>query len=109
MRSWVGPGNKATAKLFNLMVHFVCVILCTCAWVLRRHMAAAGLGCKGAVFGIRKADSCPGCINALKKRYSHFVGGLFLTGKAVWVLNGCLLAKNTNYCMLVNEWAWLKS
>ena len=35
-------------------------------------------------------NSCFGCINRLRKHYSHLVEGTFLAGKAPWVLNGCL-------------------
>jgi len=29
--------------------------------------------------------------------------GSFLTGKAAWVLNGCLRNENADYCIMVNE------
>ena len=51
------------------------------------HMVAARLGCKGVVIDTRRANSHPGCMNGLRKCNSHFVGGLFLAGKAGWVLN----------------------
>ena len=35
--------------------------------------------------------------------------GSFLAGKDAWVLSGCLTAKSAEHCMLVNEWAWLRS
>ena len=40
------------------------------------------------------------CINGLKKCY---LGGSFLARKAVQTLNGCLLAENADYCILVND------
>ena len=52
------------------------------------HMAAARLGCKRAMVGTRWANSHPGCMNRLRKHYSHLVGGLFLAGKAAWALSG---------------------
>ena len=69
-------------------------------------MVAARLGCKSAVVG---TGSCPGCMDRLRKRYSHLVGGLFLAGKVAWALRGCLTTDSADYCMLVNEWAWLRS
>ena len=39
----------------------------------------------------------------------HLVGGSFLAGKATWALSGYLPTKNADYCILVNEWAWLRS
>jgi len=34
----------------------------------------------------------------------HFVGGLFLAGKAGWVMNECLPAASTDYYMfIINE------
>ena len=38
-------------------------------------------------------------MNGLRKRY---LGGSFLARKAFRTLNGCLLAENADYCMLVN-------
>ena len=49
------------------------------------HMVAARpcrLGCQSAVVGTGSANSCPGCMERLRKRYSHLVGGSFLAGKA---------------------------
>ena len=37
------------------------------------HMVAARLGCESAIVGTRWANSCPGCMDRLKKRYSHLV------------------------------------
>ena len=61
------------------------------------------LGCKGAVVDTGRANSHPGCKNELRKRYSHFVGGLFLAEKAGCVMKECLPAENTDYYMFVNE------
>ena len=55
------------------------------------------------------ANSCPGWMDRLGKRYSHLVGGSFLAGKAAWALSGCLTTDSADYCMLVNEWARLMS
>ena len=44
------------------------------------HMVAARLGCKWAVVGTGWANSHPVCMNGLRKRYSHLVGGSFLAG-----------------------------
>ena len=73
------------------------------------HMAAARLGCKRDMVDTRWANSRPGCMSKFKKGYSHFSGGSFLGRKASWVLSGCLAIESADYCMLVNEWAWLTS
>ena len=73
------------------------------------HMVAARLGCQSAVVGTRWANSCPGCIDRLRKRYSHLVGGSFLAGKGAWTLSGCMTTKNADYRILINEWAWSRS
>ena len=70
------------------------------------HMAAVCLGCKRTMVGTGWANSRPGCMSTLRKCYSHLSGGSFL---ASWALSGCLPIKSTDYCMLVNEWAWLTS
>ena len=69
------------------------------------HMVAARLGCQSAMVGTGLANSCPGCMNRLRKCYSHLVGGSLLVGKASWVLSECLTTKNADYCMLINKWA----
>ena len=73
------------------------------------RMVAARLGCQSTMVGTGWANSCPGCMDRLKKRYCHLVGGSFLAGKAAWAMSGCLPTKCADYCMLVNEWAWLRS
>ena len=73
------------------------------------HMVAARLGCQSAVVRTGWANSCPGCMDRLRKRYSHLVGGSFLTGKAAWALSGCMTTESADCCMLVNEWAWSRS
>ena len=70
------------------------------------HMVATRLGCQSAMVGTGWANSCPGCMDRLRKRYSHLVGGPFLAGKVVWTLRGCMQTESADYCMLVNEWAW---
>ena len=72
-------------------------------------MVSARLGCKSAMVGTGRANSCPGCMERLRKPYSHLVGGSFLAGKAAWALSGCLTTESADYCVLVNEWAWLRS
>ena len=47
------------------------------------HMVAARLGCQSAMAGTGCANSCPGCMDRLRKCFSHLVGGSFLAGKAV--------------------------
>ena len=73
------------------------------------HMAAARLGCKRTMVGTGWANSRPGCMNTLRKCYSHLSGGSFLAEKASLALSGCLPIESADYCMLVNEWAWLTS
>ena len=73
------------------------------------HMAAARLGCKRTVVGTGWANSRPGCMSRLRKCYSHPSVGSFLAGKASWALSGCLPIESADHCMLVNEWAWLRS
>jgi len=34
------------------------------------------LGCEGAMVGNKWANSCPRCMNGLRKHYSHLFGGL---------------------------------
>ena len=81
-------------------------------WVNRRvlsiYIAAARLGCKRLI-GAWWAHSRPGCMNRLRKRYSHLLGGSFLAGKASWASSGYLPTENADYCILVNERAWLRS
>ena len=73
------------------------------------QMVAVRLGCKSVMVGTGWANFCPGCIDRLRKCYSHLAGGSFLAGKAARALNGCLTTENGGYYMLVNEWAWLRS
>ena len=73
------------------------------------HMVAARLSCQSAMVGTKWANSCPDCMDRLRKRYSHLVGGSFLAGKAAWALNRCMTTESADYCMLVNEWAWSRS
>ena len=54
------------------------------------HMVAARLGCKSAMVRTRWANSHPGCMDRLRKCYSHLLGGSFLAGKAAYALSGCL-------------------
>ena len=53
--------------------------------------------------------SHPGCINRLRKHYSHLVGVHFWQRKASWVLSRHLPIENAGHCMLVNEWVRLNS
>ena len=75
------------------------------------HRVAARLGCQSAMVGTGWANSCPGCMDRLRKRYSltHLVGGSFLAGKVVWTLSGCVTTESADHWMLVNEWAWSRS
>ena len=70
------------------------------------HMAAARLGCKRPMVGTRWANYRHGCMSRLRKCLS---GGSFLAGKASWALIGCLPTESADHCMLVIEWAWLRS
>ena len=73
------------------------------------HMVAARLGCKRTMVGNWLANSRPGCTSRLRKRYSHLLGGSYLAGKASWAPSRCLPTESADYCMLVNEWARLRS
>ena len=58
------------------------------------HMVAARLGCKRNMVGTGYTTSHPGSM--LTKHY--------------WkTLNGCMTTNSANYCMLINEWVWLRS
>ena len=73
------------------------------------HMVAVVDGCRNAMDGTGWSNPCVGYTNGLRKRYYYFAGASFLAVKAIWALNGCLLAKNADQCKFVNEWAWLGS
>ena len=64
---------------------------------------AARLGCQSTMAGTGWANSCPGCMDRLRKCCSHLVGGSFLAGKAAWTLSGCLPTESADYWMLVNQ------
>ena len=76
----------------------------TCTWSV-----AARLGCQSTMVGTGWANSCPGCMDTLRKHYSHLVGCSFLARNAAWALSRCLTTESADYCILVDEWAWLKS
>ena len=67
------------------------------------HTVPLAVICKGVVVDTGRANSHPGRMNELRKCYSHFVGGLFLAGRAGCVMKECLPAENTDYYMFVNE------
>ena len=71
------------------------------------HMVAARLGCQSAMVAL--ANSCTGGMDRLRKRCSHLVWGSFLAEKAAWAQSECMTNESADYCMLVNEWAWLRS
>ena len=73
------------------------------------HMVAAGLGCNSGIVETRWANSCPGCMDRLRKCYSHLVGDWFLAEKAAWVLSRYLTTESAYYCMLIDKWVWLSS
>ena len=50
------------------------------------HIAAARLRCKRAMVGTGWANPCPGCMNELKKRYSHPLRGSFQNAQRVHVV-----------------------
>ena len=68
------------------------------------HMVPAVLGCKSAIVGTGWANSCPGCMDRLRKCYSHLVGDWFLAEKAAWVLSRYLTTKSAYDCMLIDKW-----
>ena len=69
----------------------------TCIWWLH-----ARLGCQSGMVGTGWANFYPDCMDRLRKRYSHLVGGSFLAGKVAWTLSGCMTTESADYCMLVN-------
>ena len=86
MGRWTGPGSEAAA---NTIVHFW---LCHTVHLCMGSVSGAvhiDLAVKVLWFVYWEANSHPGCMNGLRKRYSHLVGGLFLVGKTVFVLNEC--------------------
>ena len=64
------------------------------------HMVAGRLSCQSAMVGTGWANSCPACMDRLRKHYSHLVGGSFLAEKA---LIRCMTTESAGYCMFVNE------
>ena len=80
-----------------------------CTWQGAVHMAPARLGCKRAMVGTEWANSSPCCMSRRRKHYSYFLGGSFLAVKVAWALSEYLPTKNADYCMLINEWAWLSA
>ena len=69
------------------------------------HMVAVRLGCQSAMVGTVWVNSCPGCMDRLRKHYSQLLRGSFLAGKAAWALSSCMTTESADYCMLINEWA----
>ena len=55
---------------------------------------AARLGCHSTMVGTGWANSCPGCMDRLRKCYTHVAGGSFLAGKAAWALSECVPTKS---------------
>ena len=81
------------------------------------HMVAARLGLQSTMAGTGWANSRPSCMDRLRKRYSHLVGGSFLAGKAAWALSRVL----TIACLLMSrcgqghksackgwKWSWVQ-
>ena len=73
------------------------------------RMVAARLGCQSTMVGTGWANSCPGCMDRLRKCYCHLVGDLFPAGKAAWALSRYLTTESADYCLLVNERVRLRS
>ena len=67
------------------------------------HMVAARLGCQNAMVGTVWANSCPGCVDRLRKHYSYLAGGSLLAGKAAWTLSGYMTAESADHCMQVTS------
>ena len=60
------------------------------------HMVAARLGCQSTMVGTGWANSRPGCMDRLRKRYSHLVRGFILAGKVAWVLSVCMTTESAS-------------
>ena len=71
------------------------------------HMVAARLGCQSTTHVWVRVGQF--LLDRLRKRCSRLVGGLFLAGKAAWVVSGCMKTESADYCMLINEWACSRS
>ena len=65
------------------------------------HMVAARLGYQGTMVGTGSTNSCPGCIDRLRKCYLYLVEGSFLAGKAALALSTRLSTESADYCVLV--------
>lgn len=61
------------------------------------HIMAVRLGCKGV--------AGPGCMTGLALTLQGFISGR----EDCLGSEQCSLAENTEYCMLVNQWVWLRS
>ena len=72
------------------------------------HVVAARFGCEKVMVGTGLATPHSDCKDRLRKHYSHLAGGWFLARKAAWALSGYMATNSAAYCMLVNEWVWLK-
>ena len=66
------------------------------------HMAAARLGWHGW----HQVDQFLPWLH--KQAWKTLLSPSFWAGKAAWAQSGCLPTENADYCMLVNEWAWLR-
>ena len=56
--------------------------------------------------GTRSATSHPGCLD---KHHSHLVARGLISGREGCLLSRRLPTKNADYCMVINEWAQLRS
>ena len=68
-----------------------CRVTCTW-WQLWLAVQMPWLALGGRIFSLGHTIG----LAKLSKCYSHLVGASFLAVKAIWVLNGCLLAENAD-------------
>ena len=54
------------------------------------HIVAARLGCERPMVGTMWASSRRGCMDRLRKHYSHLVVGPFLVRMAAWSVCRCM-------------------
>ena len=65
-----------------------------------------GLAVKAPWLGPGGANSHPGCMDRLRKHYSHLLGDSLLAEKAAWAQSRGMTTESADYRMLVDEWAW---
>ena len=73
-------------------------------WSSAVHMANAELGCKMAMGG---TNSCPGCMNKLRKHYPDLVGGSFLANHECWLFKRVSMIKGHKSVCFAWKCTWV--